>query len=156
MRRIIPAITALALFAFAACAGASGPNIPQDATIALDREPVTTAAYVGTTQSISLQVINQGRHALTISSVALLAADGGSSPLLDGGGPFSSPQFSDPLPAQVPGLGTSFVSITYKPNKPGRTTAVLSIESDAKARPHLMAEVSGCAVALDAGVDSGC
>ncbi len=156
MRRI--AFAALTALAFAAaCGGASGPNIPQDATIALDREPIVLpAAYIGTEQNESLQIINQGRNALTVSNVRLAAADGGTLVYTDGGGVFSAASFSAPLPAQVPGLSAGFVAFTFKPTKPGISSALLVIDSNAPARGHLEVPVTACAVGLDAGVDAGC
>jgi hypothetical protein len=142
----------LALAAVAACKGSTGPNVPPDATIALDREPIALpAAYVGTQQSETVQVLNEGRHVLTISSVSLVGADGGA---LDRS--FGAASYSDPLPAQVAGLGTGFIAFAYQPTKAGKTAAKLLIESDAPARPHLAVDVTACAVAVDAGPDGGC
>jgi hypothetical protein len=153
-----PLTAALIAVLLAACSGSSGPTIPKDATIALDREPVVLPnAYVGTEQTETLQVINQGRGSLTVTAVKLQASDGGTLALIDGGGVFSAPQFSDALPATVAALSSGFVSFTYKPNKKGTSTASLVIESNAPARPELTTSVSACAVAVDGGdLDGGC
>jgi hypothetical protein len=146
----------------AACAGSSGPAVPQDATLVLDLEPPDggtinfPSAFVGTEQTETIQVMNQGRKTLTVSSVALAGADGGAIQYLDGGGVFSAPEFSDAMPAGITGLDAGFIRFTYKPTKPGRSSAVLLIESDAPARPHVAAPISACAVAVDAGADAGC
>ena len=139
--------------ALAACAGPAGSPYPQDAVIALDREPVVLpAAYLGTEQTESLQILNQGRHPLTVTSVRLAAPDGGTL----GSSAFSQAVFSASLPAQVPGLSAGFIAFTFKPTSPGKVAARIVVESDAPARPRLEADVSACAVALDGGVDSGC
>jgi len=153
MRRVL-ALLALAL---SACSGSSGPEIPREATIALDREPVVLpAAYVGTEQSETLQVLNQGRNALTVSNVRLYASDGGTLRGLDAGGVFSAAEFSAPLPADVAGLSSGFVRFSYKPRRAGRDAALLVIESNAPKRPRVETTVSACGVALDGGLDSGC
>jgi hypothetical protein len=154
MRHIAAALFATAA---AACAGSSGPNIPQDSTISLDREPaVLPAAYVGTEQNESLQVLNQGRHPLTITSIRLAAPDGGTLATIDHGGVFGAPAFSDALPAQVPGLGAGFIGFSYRPSKPGASAAKLIIESDSPSRPHLEVDVTACGVGVDGGMDAGC
>ncbi len=164
LRRTLLALTAFA--ATAACSGSSGPNIPQDAVISIDLQPALpdggygainlAAAYVGSEQTETLQVLNGGRHALNISGVRLAAIDGGALNYLDAGGVFGAAQYSDPLPAVIPGLDAGFVVFTYKPNKPGKSVAKLVVDSDAPARGHLEAEIDTCAIAIDAGVDAGC
>ncbi|HUJ27874.1 MAG TPA: hypothetical protein VLW85_17740 [Myxococcales bacterium] len=156
MKRL--SIVALCL---AACSGTKDP-VPAEQTIALDREPVTLpAAFVGTVQTESLQILNQGRADLTVTAVSLSELDGGPLPGADAGG-FDPPliavdagTISDPLPVKIGGLGAGFVQFSWGPKKAGQRTVQLTIDSDAPARPHIVTTVSGCAVPADGGT-AGC
>lgn len=148
-RRLFPAalVAALATVLGAACGAKS--TTPTTAVIALDREPIVlNAAYVGTQQSETLQILNQGRGTLTVKGVQLQAPGGGALP---GGTPLANLTTSDPLPAAVAGLGATFVRFTYAPKVAGRTSAQLVIDSDDPARPHIVTPLSACAVQLDGG-----
>lgn len=140
-------------------AGSNLPVVSEQAVIALDREPVQLpAAYVGTAQSESLQILNQGRGQLTITAIRLVSLDGGALPGSAAGGAFDQPlvavdagTVSDALPVQLGGLQTGFVQFNFAPHTAGRREAMLVIESDAPGRPHLTTTVSACAVNLDGG-----
>ena len=165
-RTLVPAAAVLAAAVAVACSSSDGPNIPQDATIAIDLQPALTdggyapillpAAFVGTTQTTTLQILNNGRHALTVSNLQLAAADGGPLKFTDAGGVFTSPTITPPIPAVIGGLDAGFVQFSFVPNKAGKVTARLIVDSDAPARPHIAAEVDACGVAVDAGADAGC
>ena len=151
-------IFAAAVVALTGCGG-STPAVVPEAVIALDRDPVlVAAAYLGTSQNVSLQILNQGRGTLTVTAIKLELPDGGALPGLDGGGVFDQPlvavdagTISDPLPVQIGGLQTGFVQFTYAPRSAGKFTALLAIESDAPLKPHFTTLVSACAVKLDGG-----
>jgi hypothetical protein len=145
----------------AACSGTSDPAAATQ-TIALDREPVDIgAAFVGTVQNESLQIINQGRANLTISSIKLTQPDGGVLPNAANGG-FDQPLLaadggSASLPVVIGGLGAGFVQFNWGPKTKGTKVAQLSIASDDPARPLLVTTVTGCAVPAGAdGGPSGC
>jgi|GEM_PF-1527818 len=152
-------LIAAALMSLVGCGGTSAPAVSQDAVIALDRDPVqVAAAYVGTSQNVSLQILNQGRNTLTVTSIKLELPDGGPLAGISAGGVFDQPlvavdagTLSDQLPVQIGGLQAGFVQFTYAPRGPGKSTALLAIESDAKLNPHFTTIVTACAVKLDGG-----
>jgi hypothetical protein len=152
--RITLAALAAVLVAVA-CGSTTDPAVPAAPTIALDREPVALpAAYVGTTQQESLQVLNQGRGGLIITKVELVSTDGTPLPAVGSGGVFTTPEFSSPLPATIAGLDNGFVRFQFKPDAPGKHDAKLVIESNATLRPKLEIPVSACGVTP--GIDGGC
>jgi len=148
--------------AIAACSGSSGPNIPDLATLSLDRELpdggaiVLPSAFVGTEQSETIQVMNGGRHVLRITGLSLTATDGGPLKFIDGGGVFSAPEFAGGVPGSIGGLDAGFVRFNFRPSKAGRNDALLVIDNDSTGRPHVVAPVSACGVAVDGGADGGC
>ena len=147
--------------AAAACSG-TADKVPANQTIALDREPVDIgAAFVGTVQNESLQIINQGRATLTINSIKLTQPDGGVIPNAAAGG-FDQPLIaadggtsSTALPLKIGGLGAGFVQFNWGPKTRGTKVAQLSIASDDPSLPLLVTTVTGCAVPTDGG-PSGC
>lgn len=161
-RFVPPAVLLAAIAAAAACSGGDVPEVPADATILVSSEPldIRLAAYVGTEQNVSLQVLNRGRAPLTVNALKLTQPDGGALPA---NSVFTQPQVTvdgglapDPLPVVIGGLGTGFVQFTYAPKAPGKSAAQLVVGSNAPARPTVVVPVSGCAVYADAGPDSGC
>jgi hypothetical protein len=152
----------LFVIALAAACSNSGDKFAAQQTITLDRDPVGLGnAFVGTVQSESLQIINQGRADLTITSIKLTQLDGGAIPSAANGG-FDAPQVavdagsvSDPLPVKIGGTNTGFVQFNWGPKSPGTKTAQLTISSDDPAKPVLITTVTGCAVPTDGG-PSGC
>jgi hypothetical protein len=171
----VAAVAAVAvLAAVASCSGSSGPSIPTQAVISIDLELIDggtimlPAAFTGTVQNESMQILNGGRATLTVNGVKVALADGGTPP---GNFAFSQPSVtvdggSNSLPVQIGGIGSllggeqpsAFVEFAYSPSKAGRTDATLVVDSDAPARGHLVVGFSACAVALDAGLqaDGGC
>jgi hypothetical protein len=151
----------LIALAAVACSG-TADKVPATQTIALDREPVDIgAAFVGTVQNESLQILNQGRADLTINSVVLTQPDGGVLPNAAAGG-FDQPLIAadggtsaSSLPLKVGGLGAAFVQFNWGPKSAGTKTAQLTISSDDPAQPLLVTTVTGCAVPTDGG-PSGC
>ncbi|HEX4385545.1 MAG TPA: hypothetical protein VH083_21440 [Myxococcales bacterium] len=146
--------------AAAACGGTSD-SVQATQKIALDREPFDMGgAFVGSVQSESLQIINQGRANLTISSIKLTQPDGGVLPNAAAGG-FDQPQLAadggtaGSLPVVIGGLGTGFVQFNWGPKSKGNKVAQLSIASDDPTLPLLVTTVTGCAVPIDGGA-SGC
>jgi hypothetical protein len=145
--------------ATAACGGTTDP-VQATQKIALDRDPVELGnAFIGTVQSESLQVMNQGRGNLTISSVKLTQPDGGVLPNAAAGG-FDQPLISvDGGPASLPvvigGLGAGFLQFNWAPKTRGNKAAQLSIASDDPSLPLLVTAVTGCAFPTDGG-PSGC
>jgi hypothetical protein len=160
----IPCSALLLGVAIGACTPDTGPGFPDQAVITLDRElldggtVVLPAAFTGTTQSETMQIVNGGRATLTVSAVKLLLSDGGTPPA---GFPFSQPAVAvdagspgDPFPVQVGGLGTGFLQFTFAPRHAGRTSAMLNVDSDAPARPHIAVQLTALACAV--GTDGGC
>ena len=165
---LLTAAAAVATLAAGACGGTTD-TVPAQAVLLIDRELpdggiiYQPAAFVGTEQNESFQLLNQGRATLTITAVSLKLADGGTP---GSGFPFTQPVLavdagavSDPLPVKVGGIGSlkageqpgAFLQFSYKPSAAGRTNALLVIDSDAPARPHVTATISACAVQADGG-----
>ena len=165
---LLTAAVALATLSAGACGGTTD-TVPAEAVLVIDRELpdggviFLPAAFSGTEQSEAFQILNQGRATLTISGVSLKLADGGAP---GASFPFSQPvlavdagAISDPLPVKVGGIGSlkagelpgAFLQFTYSPKAPGRTQALLVIDSDAPARPRVTATISACAAQADGG-----
>ncbi len=165
---LLTVAAALATLAAGACGGTTD-TVPAEAVLQLDRELpdggiiYQPAAFVGTEQNESFQIFNQGRATLTITAVSLRLADGGAP---GASFPFTQPILavdagatSDPLPVKVGGIGSlkagelpaAFLQFSYQPKAAGRTNALLVIDSDAPARPHVTATISACAVQADGG-----
>jgi len=149
---------ACAALLLTACSGGSGPDISEEPVIALDRNPIDVSAYVGTVSPVSLQILNQGRGTLTVSSVKLVALDGGALAALDAGGVFDQPLVAVdggaaavPPAVQIAGLQTGFVQFNYEPQSAGAAQALLVIVSDAPDSGTLTAAVNACAAAADGG-----
>jgi hypothetical protein len=145
----------------AVACGGTADKVPASQTIALDRNPVDIgAAFVGTVQNESLQILNQGRADLTISSIKLSQPDGGVLPNAASGG-FDQPLVAADggtqgvLPLKVSGLGAAFIQFNWGPKSRGTKVAQLSIASDDPLQPVLVTSVTGCAVPTDGG-PSGC
>ena len=162
MRTALAASAAVLATAFAACSGSSGPNIPDNAVISLDRELpdggtiVLPSAFVGSEQTETIQVMNTGRAPLHITGLSMTALDGGAIKVIDGGGVFSAPEFSEGVPGTVGGLDAGFVRFNFRPGKAGRNDALIVIDNDSTGQPHIVAPVSACRVAVDGGADAGC
>lgn len=137
--------TTLLMLATCLVACGTASTLPDAPTIALDREPATLpAAYVGTTQQETLQVLSRGVHALVVTRVELTSDSGA----------FGAVEFSPALPATLDGTAAGFLRFTFKPTKPGKFEAKLVIESNSALRPKVETTVTGCAVAP--GAPAGC
>ncbi|MBS2021304.1 MAG: hypothetical protein JST92_02770 [Deltaproteobacteria bacterium] len=167
IRSALSLVIAASAIAIPLACSDGGDTVPADPTILLDREDVEIAAYVKTKQNVSLQILNKGRGALTVSDVHLELPDGGALP---GNSVFSQPivavdagSLSDPLPIVIGGLGTGFVQFSYSPQTPGKSSARMVVKSNAPARAEIDVPVNGCATNTDGGgatcacaADAGC
>jgi hypothetical protein len=146
-------VLAAAALSGAASCGAS-VDVPVEARVRTDLNPILRTAYVNTVQTVTAQILNDGQTALTISGVRVAAADGGALP---SGTPFTQPSVAADattdggLPATVNGRSTGFAVFTFGPKKAGRVEAALVIDSSAPATPTLTVPIYACGALPDGG-----